>query len=86
MEALRMTLGPWARVLHGGIVEELLFRRSVLALLAWIGAQLFGEATPAVMWAMPHRLLTRAANPCIVEAVAFRRSVLPYLHTAQKEG
>jgi hypothetical protein len=51
MEALRMVLGPWARVLYGGIVEELLFRWGVLTLLAWIGAQLFGKATPAVMWA-----------------------------------
>ena len=50
MEALRMDLGPWARLLYGGIVEEVLFRWGVLTLLAWIGATLFGGLTPALMW------------------------------------
>lgn len=50
MEALRMELGLWARLLYGGVVEEVLFRWGVLTLLAWIGAALFGGLTPAVMW------------------------------------
>jgi hypothetical protein len=50
MEELRMGLGPWARLLYGGIVEEVLFRWGVMTLLAWIIAELFGGPTPAVMW------------------------------------
>jgi hypothetical protein len=49
MEALRMDLGLWARLLYGGIVEEVLFRWGVMTLLAWLGALLFGSATPVVM-------------------------------------
>jgi len=52
MEGLRMELGIWARVLYGGIVEEVMFRWGVMTLLAWLGALLFGEATPAVVWAV----------------------------------
>jgi hypothetical protein len=52
MEALRMDLGPWARLLYGGIVEEVLFRWGVMTLLAWIVAELFGGLTPAAMWAI----------------------------------
>ncbi len=52
MEALRKELGLWARLLYGGIVEEVLFRWGVLTLLAWIGAALFGGPMPAVMWAV----------------------------------
>lgn len=51
MEELRMELGPWARMLYGGIVEEVLFRWGVMTLLAWIFAELFGGPTPAVFWA-----------------------------------
>ena len=50
MEELRMDLGLWARLLYGGIVEEVLFRWGVITLLAWIGAMLVGGPTPAVMW------------------------------------
>ncbi len=50
MEELRMALGPWARLLYGGIVEEVLFRWGVLTLLAWLGTVLFGDPTPALMW------------------------------------
>lgn len=50
MEELRMELGPWARLLYGGVVEEVLFRWGVMTLLAWIGAELFGGPTPALMW------------------------------------
>jgi membrane protease YdiL (CAAX protease family) len=52
MEELRMDLGLWARLLYGGIVEEVLFRWGVLSLLAWISAALFGGLTPALMWAV----------------------------------
>jgi len=50
MEGLRMELGVGSRLLYGGIVEEVLFRWGVLTLLVWIGAALFGGATPVVMW------------------------------------
>ena len=50
MEELRMELGPWARLLYGGVVEEVLFRWGVMTLLAWMGAELFGGPTPALMW------------------------------------
>lgn len=50
MEELRMALGPWARLLYGGIVEEVLFRWGVMTLLAWLGSLIAGTATPAVMW------------------------------------
>ncbi len=52
MEELRMELGPWARLLYGGIVEEVLFRWGVMTLLAWIGAWLVGGVSPALMWAV----------------------------------
>lgn len=51
LEAMRMELGPWARLLYGGIVEEVLMRWGVMTCLAWIGATLTGGATSAVMWA-----------------------------------
>ena len=50
MEELRMALGPWARVLYGGVVEEVLFRWGVMTLLVWVLAELFGGPTSAVMW------------------------------------
>lgn len=52
MEELRMTLGPWARLLYGGVVEEVLFRWGVMSLLAWLGTLLFGGPTPALLWAV----------------------------------
>ena len=52
MEELRMDLGLWARLLYGGIVEEVLFRWGVMTLLAWIGAALLGGVTPWLMWAV----------------------------------
>jgi membrane protease YdiL (CAAX protease family) len=51
MEELRMALGPWARLLYGGIVEEVLFRWGVMTLLAWLFSLPFGGPTPAVIWA-----------------------------------
>lgn len=50
MEGLRMDLGLGARLLYGGIVEEVMFRWGVMTLLAWVAAELFGGPTPAVMW------------------------------------
>jgi hypothetical protein len=50
MEGLRMSLGVWARLLYGGIVEEVMFRWGVMTLLVWIGSLLFGSPTPAVVW------------------------------------
>lgn len=50
MEELRMDLGLWARLLYGGIVEEVLFRWGVVTLLVWLGAKLFDGPTPALMW------------------------------------
>jgi hypothetical protein len=52
MEELRMELGLWARVLYGGIVEEVLFRWGVMTLLVWVFSELFGGPTPAVVWAV----------------------------------
>lgn len=50
MEALRMDLGLWARLLYGGIVEEVLFRWGVMTLLAWAASGLFDGSGPAAMW------------------------------------
>ena len=52
MEELRMALGPWARLLYGGVVEEVLFRWGVMTLLAWLGSLLVGATTAGVMWAV----------------------------------
>jgi hypothetical protein len=52
MEKLRMDLGLWARLLYGGVVEEVLFRWGVLTLFAWLGTLLFGGPSPALMWAV----------------------------------
>ena len=50
MEELRLTLGPWARLLYGGVVEEVLFRWGVMTLLTWLGTLLLGSPTPALLW------------------------------------
>jgi hypothetical protein len=50
MEELRMELGLWARVLYGGVVEEVLFRWGVMTLLAWGGDLLLGGPTAPLMW------------------------------------
>lgn len=49
-EILRMKLGIWGRILYGGIVEEILTRWGLMSLLIWLGALLFGDATPSVIW------------------------------------
>jgi hypothetical protein len=50
MEELRMALGPAARLLYGGVVEEVLFRWGVITLLAWLGSLFVGGPTPALLW------------------------------------
>jgi len=49
-EAVRMAMGLPARVAIGGIVEEIVYRWGLLALLAWIGVRLAGAAEPCVRW------------------------------------
>lgn len=51
VEGLRMDLGIPARVLYGGIVEEILFRWGLMTLLVWAGAALLGDESPALVWA-----------------------------------
>jgi hypothetical protein len=48
---LRNGLGIWARLLYGGIAEEVLARWGLMSLLVWLGARVFGEPSPAVVWA-----------------------------------
>jgi hypothetical protein len=50
-DKLRNGLGIWARVLYGGIAEEVLTRWGLMSLLVWLGALVFGRPTPAVVWA-----------------------------------
>ncbi len=50
MEGLRMDLGIHARLLYGGVVEEVLTRWGLLSGFIWIGLILFGRASPAVIW------------------------------------
>lgn len=49
-ERLRNELGIAARVLYGGVVEEVLTRWGLMTLFVWLGALLVGEPTPLVMW------------------------------------
>jgi membrane protease YdiL (CAAX protease family) len=50
-DALRNGLGIWARLLYGGIAEEVLTRWGLMSLLVWLGALAFGKPSPAVVWA-----------------------------------
>ncbi|MDQ4075128.1 MAG: CPBP family intramembrane metalloprotease [Chloroflexota bacterium] len=50
MEGVRMQLGPWSRVLYGGIVEEVISRWGVMTLFVWLGSLLVGEAPDMVVW------------------------------------
>ena len=52
MEALRMELGLGARLLYGGIVEEVLFRWGVVTVLVWLGTLLFDGPTPVLVWSV----------------------------------
>ncbi len=49
MERARLQVGMVARVLQGGIVEEVIFRWGALALFAWLGTALGGGSTLG-MW------------------------------------
>jgi hypothetical protein len=49
MERARLQIGMVARVLQGGIVEEIIFRWGALALFAWLGSALGGGPTLG-MW------------------------------------
>lgn len=56
--ATNVTVGPWSSllvgILYGGILEEILLRWGLMALIAWAGWRLFGRDNagpgPAVMW------------------------------------
>lgn len=48
-EGLRRDLGLWARVLYGGVVEEVLMRWGLMPLLIWAFAQVTGDS--AAFWA-----------------------------------
>ncbi len=45
MERVRLQMGVVARVLQGGIVEEIVFRWGALAMFAWLGSALGGGST-----------------------------------------
>jgi len=49
-ERLRLEMGLTARVLIGGIHEEIVFRWGVMGFFAWIGLKITGNTTPPVMW------------------------------------
>jgi hypothetical protein len=51
MYKLRTQLGVLPRVLYGGIVEEIIIHWGAMSLLVWIGAQIVGRPTPAIVWA-----------------------------------
>lgn len=51
METLRMDLGLLARLLYGGIAEEVLTRWGLLSGLVWLGLTVFGSISPALIWA-----------------------------------
>jgi hypothetical protein len=48
---LRQSLGPVARLLYGGIVEEVIARWGLMTLIVWLLSLVAGQATAAVMWA-----------------------------------
>lgn len=49
-DTLRLRLGMGARVLYGGVVEEILSRWGITTLLAYLLTLLAGAPTPAVIW------------------------------------
>ncbi|HSH02478.1 MAG TPA: CPBP family intramembrane glutamic endopeptidase [Anaerolineae bacterium] len=49
-EQMRRDLGLPARILFGGIVEEIIFRWGLQTFIAWFGLQLVGQATSTVIW------------------------------------
>lgn len=50
MERLRLGLGLPARMLQGGVLEEVIFRWGVMTLAAWVGVKVTGEASSGVLW------------------------------------
>lgn len=50
MEGMRHDLGVAARLLYGGIVEEVLTRWGLLTPLVWLGTLLTGKPSPLVVW------------------------------------
>jgi hypothetical protein len=50
MEDLRVGLGAWARILYGGIYEEVLTRWGLMTLFVWLGTLMTGSPAPAVIW------------------------------------
>jgi hypothetical protein len=49
-DELRNGLGIWARLLYGGIAEEVLARWGMMSLFVWLGAVAFGQPTLAIVW------------------------------------
>jgi len=49
-ERLRLEMGLLARVLIGGVYEEIFYRWGIMGLFAWIGTSLIGTTTPPVLW------------------------------------
>ncbi len=50
MERVRLRMGVVARVLHGGIVEEVIFRWGLMTGIAWLGGLILGWESSAAMW------------------------------------
>lgn len=51
VDALRSRLGIFARVLYGGVVEEVLIRWGLMTVLVWLGALVAGGPSAGVVWA-----------------------------------
>jgi hypothetical protein len=49
-DELRNGLGIRARLLYGGIVEEILTRWGLMSMFVWLGSLAFGQPGPAVVW------------------------------------
>jgi len=49
-ERMRLEMGLFARLLHGGIVEEVQFRWGLMSLLAWVGLVLLPLSDELVLW------------------------------------
>ena len=50
-ERLRFEIGIVARMMQGGILEEIMFRWGLMSALGWVGAGIVGGPTRLVMWA-----------------------------------
>jgi len=49
-ERLRLAFGLPARLLMGGVFEEIVYRWGLMGAIAWVGAAVAGTPAPAVMW------------------------------------